>query len=349
MITTALACALFAPVGGADGSPLGEGESPLTYRSYRSFDYELPDETWRSVSGGFPLAGAAEGAFAAGLDGTSLRLDSDGDGTLDRTVDGVEQAGVRSARVTLRGTGADGGPITYTARLRDVGKGWEFACSGALIGKLGDTKVQVFDQDGDGRYDGWGTDAMIVGSGKRAWFLSKTVAVDGALYGIDIDPAGRAITFAPYQGAAGTLDVVTGLDTNGKLVSAIVQSLDGSHSFDLARIAGGQSVPSEEYELVGGSIGVGKARVRIEPGRMETLVVMPDEDVELEWGGPLRAEFAYHRQGEQITFLPSEVWYYGSAGELYTGWTPRGMSPEFTIAQARDGSELAKAIFPGTT
>jgi hypothetical protein len=235
------------------------------------------------------------------------------------------------------------------ARLRDVGSGWEFACSGAVVGSIGTTKVQVLDQDCDGRYDGYGTDAMIVGAGKRAWFLSRTVAVDGKLYEIDVDAAGTRLAFAPYEGPAGELDVVTGLETNGKLVSAVMRSLDGSHSFDLARSLSGQAVPAEEYELVTGSIGVGGARVSVLPGRMETLIVEAGESVELEWGGPLTAEFAYHRQGDKLVFLPDEVWYYGGAGEIYTGWAPRGMSPEFTIANTRDGSEIAKAIFPGTT
>jgi hypothetical protein len=68
----------------------------------------------------------------------------------------------------------------------------------------------------------------------------------------------------------------------------------------------------------------------------------------LEWGGPVRAEFAYHRRGGELLISPAEVWYYGAAGEQYSTWYPVGKSPEFTVKEIGAGTEVAKALFPGS-
>lgn len=312
----------------------------LAYRAYRDWSFELPAERWSRVSTELP------GGFAVELEGTALRVDADGDGEPEQLVEGrVDDAGVRSALAVCRGE--DGSPRVF--RLRDEGAGWTCAPSGAISGHVAGTKVTVIDQDNDGRFDGYGTDALVLGTGKRAHFLSRVVNLGGALHRLDVEADGSALEHAPYEGRTGVLDLTTSLDAEAKLLTAVVRGEDGRHSFDLAGTEEGLRVPAGRYELHSGSFGLGRARVWVTRGDAESLVVPAGGRVELDWGGPVRAEFAYRRRGDELAFHPDHVWYYGAAGERYVGWQPIGESPEFRVLERESGTELAKAVFPGSS
>ncbi|MDA1264666.1 MAG: hypothetical protein O2816_06265 [Planctomycetota bacterium] len=316
------------------------GQVDLTYKTYRTWQLELPAEVYTKVAGELP------GGFAVSLDGVKLLVDADGDGTLERTIEGhVDDLGVRSAMLVCRK--GEGRAVGY--RLKDDGQGWHYAPAGAAVGKVLGTKLQLIDQDGDGRFTGFGTDAMIVGTGKRAQFLSDVINLGGALYTIEVAEDGSSLSYAPYSGPVGTLDFTTELDAEAKLLTAIVRSKDGKRSFDLALAPTGLQVPAGDYEIHSGSFGLGKATVQIQPGHSKPMTVVADGKQTLDWGGPVRAEFAYQRQGSEIAFHPDYVWYYGAAGEQYLGWHPIGKSPEFQVMERDSGAELAKAVFPGSS
>ena len=321
----------------------------LHYKGYRTWDIELPAEAFTPVSGGIPIAHAGGGSFAAGLDGTFLRLDADGDGELDRTLEpATDDFGTRTARVTLRGNAPDGAPFRYAVRLRDTGKGWQWATACAMVGKIGDTPVTLIDQNQNGRYDDYGKDAMIVGRRNAATFLSRVVSVGGELLAIDVSLRGDAITARPYAGETGTLDMTAGCSTNARLMSAIVRSADGSMSFDLGDVDGGLAVPAGDYEIHSGRIGLGRSVVRVRRGKAAPLAVGTGETVTFDWGGPVTSEFDYMRQGDRVVFSPNAIWYYGAAGEEYHDWYPIGKSPEFTLTDRQSGSVLEVLILPGS-
>lgn len=312
----------------------------LSYRTYRTWKLELPQESYARVSGELP------GGFAVKLDGVKLLVDADGDGSLERTVEGrVDDLGVRSAVLVCRR--AEGRPFGF--RLRDAGEGWTFAPAGAAVGKARGVKLQVIDQDNDGRFDGYGTDALVVGTGTRAQFLSEVVNLGGELLTIEVAADGSALELAPYEGPAGVLDFRTELDAEAKLLTAVVRSKDGRRSFDLAKAPTGLRVPAGEYHIHGGRFGLGKAVVDVRPGTAKALAVVAEATTSLDWGGPVRAEFAFQRQGAEIAFHPDHVWYYGAAGEQYSGWNPIGKSPVFTVKEKGSGAELAQAVFAGST
>lgn len=344
-LTTLLALAAFAP-----GAPPPTGDTvALRYKVYRDFDLELPAERFTRLSGSFPVVGATGERMGVALEGTSLAIDTDGDGATELALAPAEDdAGVRTATVVLRGVDAEGNARPYAARLKDEGAGWHFAASGAAVGKIGDVQVRIVDQDNDGRYDGYGTDAIVVGSGDRASYLSRVISVAGALHAIDVAADGTSLTVAPYAGETGELDLATELDTKAKLLWAVVQSADGELSFDLAAAGGPLTVPAGEYWLRIGKLGLGESTVTVTTGRAEPLVVPAGERVAHAWGGPTRAEFAYEQKGTQLVLDPDRVWYYGAGGEQYAAWTPRGKSPEFTVKERAAGTELLKAVFPGT-
>lgn len=334
----ALTAAAIAPIAAAAEPILVD----LDYRTERKWSILLPEEKFQPVSGSFELNGQH---FAVLLDGTSLAVDTDGDGETDRRVRGTEDdSGVRTARVTLSGT--DG---KYAVRLRDDGRGWQWSSAGMRRGAIGDTQVTIIDQDLDGRYDGYGVDAMIVGRRSVASYLSRTINVNGELLAIDVAPDGSTLTAVAFNDAVGQLDMSTGLNTDARLIGAIVRSTDKAHSFDMAASRGAMRVPAGTYEIIGGHLGLGKQRVQVRRGRADLIEVPADGEASVAWGGPVNAEFAYGRAGNQVQFSPDYIWYFGAAGEEYHGWHPIGESPEFTVEDASTGEVLAVAILPGST
>lgn len=321
---------------------------PLTAKTYRRFTVSLPAERFRPVGDGIAVPHEAGARFASRPDGTALVLDTDGDGTPETRIDGDrDDAGVRTAFTILRGRSVDGNALRYGVRLRDRGAGWEWAASGAVTGKVGNTRLQIIDQNGNGRFSDVGEDALVVGSGDVACFLSEVVAIDGRLHRLRVASDGSSLELLEYDGPAGRLDLRSGLGAKARLLSCIVRSTDGRYSFDLARNAAETVVPAAVYALESGTIGLGKDRVRIAPGRSRTFVVAADETRAVAWGEPVRAEFRYRRAGDEVAFDPADVRYFGAAGEEYVDFQPFGASPEFVVKDDGTGEEIEHAIFGG--
>jgi hypothetical protein len=61
---------------------------------------------------------------------------------------------------------------------------------------------------------------------------------------------GTQLTHRKFDGDLGTLDLRSKLDTKGKLLSAMVQSVDGKHFFEL--VYAPLRVPAGEYRILSG-------------------------------------------------------------------------------------------------
>lgn len=303
---------------------------PAKYRSHRDWKIDLPGAAHVKVGAAIQLAGHT---FRAERDGTGLAIDTDGDGETDVTVHG-DQGFVKLRK----------GDFRYAVRLANRGQGWHYASSCVRQLTLGDTRIRLIDQDANGRFDDYGIDAMIVGRGDTATFLSEVVSVDDRVLRFDVARDGSVVNLRDYDGETGTLDLTSSLETKGKLTSAIVVSSNGKLSFDLAR--GAMRVPTGTYRIHSGQIALGDTTVAVRRGRAADLLVARDATMRLDWGGPAKAEFAYERQGDKVQFSPDAVWYYGDSGEEYANWNPVGKSPTFEVKV--DGAVIATAIFPGS-
>tara|TARA_R110002072_G_scaffold109564_8_gene237012 strand:- start:896 stop:1936 length:1041 start_codon:yes stop_codon:yes gene_type:complete len=343
MILSSLVLAAMAPAATPMGDTTAAVHVDLKAKASRKWEYELPAEQWLPVGTQVTLAGRR---FEAKVDGEALLIDTDGDGELERRIEGREdrETKVHQAFVTLQDEFT--GP--HSLRLtKDRSGNWFWATSCIRTGKIDGQKVTLIDQNGDGLYGQPGVDAMIVGSGKVATFQSDVVRVGEALYAMTVDEDGTGLSIQPFEGATGMLDLATDLTTDGKLVSAIVVSEDKRMSFDLALFGEGQSVPAGTYEIHTAKIGLGSQRVSIDASDMEKLDVEAGEETNFSWGGPTHAEFAVMRQGDELVIDPYQVYYYGEGGEEYVDWLPLGKSPEFTITYTIDGNQIEKkAVFP---
>jgi hypothetical protein len=186
---------------------------------------------------------------------------------------------------------------------------------------------------------------MVVGKSEAASFLSRVVNLDGTLYSIEVSEDGSEIAYAPYAGEAGTLDLREGFKGHGKLEAAIVTN--GEISFDLADAKRGLTVPAGAYTLAWGLVSKGSERAQIRTGKMQPVHVAPEKEVVLEWGGPLTAEFTYTKKGDTLTISPTDLFFYGSAGEEYFAWVPDGQPPKFIVKDAKTGREISTARFGG--
>lgn len=329
MFLTAIALALPAQ------TPATGETIPLSLKRHRAWAIELPDERFVPVGDGLELAGRT---FAAAREGSGLALDLDADGQTDVEITGDEGAALLRT--------ADG--FAYPVRLKRGINGWFYATGGAMVGKRGNTRISILDQDGDGRYGEVGQDAVIVGRGGVASTLGQTLVVDEELFRVAVTSAGDALQLTPYEGATGMIEVADAFDGEGRVLSAVVQSADGTHVLDLAEARGPVPVPVGAWHLQSAKVGLGSMAVAVDRGFSKDMEVTSGEETTLAWGGPVRAEFAFQRQGAKVGFSPDAIWYYGENGERYATWFPVGDSPVFHLQDAETGEEYARAMFPGS-
>jgi len=308
---------------------------PLEYRVHYRWDWTMPAERFAPVRMALPVGAG----FAVRKEANGLRVDADGDGRPELAV-AADPSGEQRARVVrLRRDGR-----TRAVRLVG-GKRWTFAASGSCAGEVDGVPVRLFDLNGNGRHGDFGEDAMIVGHGRAACFLSRVASIGGRLYELSVAPDDGRLSLEPWKGERGVLDLRSGFETTGRLLSGVVRSRDGRFSFELASHAEGVAVPAGTYELVTAVVGHGRARARIEPGAMPPIEVAPGGTAAPAWGGPLRMEFTFTRRGDMVVFRPADVAYVGRAGERYVDWFPLGASPEFVLRDADTGDKVAGAHF----
>ena len=320
-------------------APPAAVEVPLTFRTFRTWDVDLPAERFQPIGRALPLFGTD--GLAVDVTEGGLAFDRDGDGSMDATVAPTDpEHPTRLLTFRL-------GERQHAVRVANNGR-WEYAPAGAVEGKLGATRFLVFDQNGNGRFDDFGEDAMIVGRGKAAGFLSRTVLVDGALKDFTIAPDGSTATLADHQGPTGSLDLGGELETKAKLRSVVLVDAERGNSFELSgSLAGAIDLPVGSYTLHSGELVLGKSHAQLATGRAAAIEVTDGGTTAVAWGGPVKAEFAYQRSGGQIQVGPQDIAYFGKAGEAYADFMPLGSSPEFTVKDRVTGEVLVDFVFPG--
>jgi hypothetical protein len=339
-LVAAGACAL---AGSAFVSP-EEGAPPiqsatLTYQAVPDWSFILPREQWFSAAEhvGVPHAGDAAGFLAEQTGVMALEVDTDGDGELDAKIKGA------AGFAKLRAKSAEGAQVDYAVRVKFDG-GYKWTPSGVMTGKLLGQVVRVIDQDGNGRYDDYGSDALVVGAGTAASYLSKVVNIDGALHNLTISADGARIDTTPYTGECGTLDLASKFASRGELLSAVVKN--GELSFNLAAARSGMLVPVGKYEFSVGFVKKAGETAWIKRGRSSPLVVEAAALTALEWGGPVFAEFDYSKQGDTVVVSPN-VAFYGQAGEEYGPFAPEAKSPKILVTDKKTGKLVASGRFGG--
>jgi hypothetical protein len=310
------------------------------YKTQTKWNINLPKETFKPVSGEIPIAHAGGTGFKVEIDGTALAVDCNADGKLDEKAKGT------AGSVTLKGKSPRGGDLLYSVRLVNQG-GWRYAAGGFMTGTVKGVTIKLIDQDGNGAYNDYGVDAMVVGTASAASFLSKVVNLNGSLFDLEVSADGAEVSVSPYAGASGTLNIEGAFESKGNLDSAIVIGASNDVSFNLAGAKKGLLVPAGNYTLAYGTVSQGAESVRMRAGRMKPFVVAENAVASPKLGGPIAAEFTYTHVKGVLTIKPTDLFFFGAAGEEYYNWIPDGQPPTFVVKDAKTGEEILKARFGG--
>lgn len=326
-----------APVPPAPDDQDAGATSELRFQAHKDWKVDLPSETWKPTTHGIQIGGVEFAVRRAGL--AKIDIDTTGDGRHDTTIKGVAGFAV------LRGRTSEGEAVEYAVRLRNDGKAWTWSSSGTLTGRVRGETVHLIDQDGDGRHDGFGSDAMIVGQRlENAFLLSKVVNLGGSLYHFELE--GTQVTTRPYVGETARLEVASGWQGKGKLTSAVFADRSSGVSFDPLGARDGLLVPAGTYAFVSGmAVGQGES-VRMRAGRLAPLTLAAGEARSMTWGGPVTMVFDYDAREEEVT-VKADLRFFGEAGEEYHTFLPEAKSPKILIHDKKSGKLVRSGRFGG--
>lgn len=316
----------------------GKETATLSFKAFRKWSFLTPQQTWTAVSSSIAVKHPNGDSFAASRDGLKLSVDTTADGRLNKDVKGAH------GYVVLRSKGDDGKVFNYAVRLQGSNSGYKYASSCAMIGTVGGVPVTVIDLNNNGIYNEYGKDALIVGKGKSASYLSKVVSYEDKLYYFEVSEDGSEASVAPFDGEAGTVNGLSGYNAKGKLANAVISDSSGKLSFNLAD-SKELKVPTGEYTITAGLITKGSNSVRIRQGKMSPVRVETDKVTKLKWGAKVTAEFTHSVDGKDVKIEPNAVHYYGAAGEEYYDFVPNAKSPKFFVYDKASHKQLGKGIF----
>ena len=329
-----LTSAALAPTGPNEGW----ASSSMKHRASEKFDYVLGQEKWQSLGDEITLFGQE---FPVEMIGpVHFEIDSNGDGRVDRDVKGDD------GFVDLKGEDAQGQVFHYGVRFRNDGeRKWSWAASGAMTGKVEGLTMAVIDANANGRYDDLGVDGLAIGTDRGAGYVSRIVSIGGKLFEFAVNADGTEVKTRPYTGETGVLTLKKIKGIKASVVTAIARQ-GKDVSFQIAGAKKGMVVPVGDYVLADAFLKGSSETARIRMGRMERLEVATDGETELQLGGPLTGEVPSPRLQDGKAVVSPNVQVFGSLGEEYYDFQPKGKVPTFELYDANTGKRLQKGKFP---
>lgn len=316
----------------------GKQTATLSFKAFPKWSFITPAQTWTPVTDGIKVKHPNGDSFAAVKDGMKLSVDTTASGKPNKDVKGA------GGYLVLFSKGEDGKKFKYAVRLKGSAKAYSYASSCAMIGSPGGVPITLIDLNNNGIYNEYGKDALIVGKGRSASYLSKVVSYGDKLYDLEVAEDGSEASVTPYDGEAGTVNGLSDYNASGKLVNAVISDSGGKLSFNLADTKD-LRIPVGEYTIVAGMIAKGNNSARIRQGKMSPVKVEAGKVTNLKWGAKVTAEFTHAVDGKDVKIEPNAVHYYGAAGEEYYDFVPGAKSPKFLVYDKASHKQLGKGIF----
>ena len=322
----------------SSGPNEGWASSSMKHRASEKFDYVLGQEKWQSLGDEITLFGQE---FPVEMIGpVHFEIDSNGDGRVDRDVKGSD------GFVDLKGEDEQGQVFHYGVRFRNDGeRKWSWTASGAMTGKVEGLTMAVIDANANGRYDDFGVDGLAIGTDRGAGYVSRIVSIGGKLFEFAVNADGTEVKTRPYTGETGVLKLKKIKGIKASVVTAIARQ-GKDVSFQIAGAKKGMVVPVGDYVLADAFLKGSSETARIRMGRMERLEVATDGETELQLGGPLTGEVPSPRLQDGKAVVSPNVQVFGSLGEEYYDFQPKGKVPTFELYDANTGKRLQKGKFP---
>jgi hypothetical protein len=307
-----------------------------------------------------------------GANKATVDLNGDGQGDVDIPLTGK----IMPVQVTL-GSGSAARPWGFLAVIgqqQDTYQGFRFnlgpdentmnlyvAPAGSLVGTVEGVRVQVFDDNLDGRYGSepkdWAhiglvegsyqhdVDSVLIGESKFARPWSRLHKIGAAWYELVTAESGVDLLATRSEVQSGTLQ----LDLKGLPVTWLVVRGVGDKKDLFYDVAGGGTnkveVPVGTYEIYSGQVASGKKaqamKAMILPGHStRTWRVNAGETVKIELGAPFALDFKQTQTEESVTVEGPTILVTGRGGETYQRLWNCVLTPEVHLRKA--GSSRGK-------
>ena len=201
----------------------------------------------------------------------------------------------------------DGSSGKYAFRLKAVVENEKYAIvrAAARTFEFNGKTVTLLDDDGNGKYNDAGRDALMV-DGQPACFLGKHVLIGDGLFEIIVHMSGETVEIRPAAKdiATGIIDPFEKYEPsqraeNLKILTLIFSGPEGSFACDDAHRS--VRVPAGVYDMVFGLLEREKETVYIKKGEKTSFTVTPTIKTQLKWGGKIKVAFTLTSDGEEVT------------------------------------------------
>lgn len=177
-----------------------------------------------------------------------------------------------------------------------------------------------FDDDGNGRYDDDGREALVVGS-DPVTLVGKHIILGGKFYELLVHPAGKTIELRPARAfPLGRVELFRRYTPPQKslqvrIPTVIIKGREGYFSFSNTRAFAARELPPGAYDFVVGLFQHKREKWLVKPGERTSFVFTAGQTVAPPWGAPLEAKFELASTGREV--VASAPKYLGVAGEEY--------------------------------
>lgn len=285
-------------------------------------DFGLPHDGTGADKRPYPaLMGAYKRAGAQGF----LWLDLNADGKQDPAEALPVKDGQELGPFRWEAHYDDGTSGPYLFKLKHSGEAGHFTVLRAQ-GKQARFKqhaVVLLDENGNGRYDDLGQDAVLV-QGQPITFLSRQLYLGDDLFELLVHPAGQTLELRPLpkteMGEVNLFHMYRPAQKSEALRfhTLIVQGRDGAFSFD-DQIKS-RMLPAGAYDLVFGLLERGTERVILKRGERTSFTVEPGKIATPAWGGPVAGKLNLESDGKVVKV--HKPLFMGQGSEIYlpTDW-----------------------------
>jgi hypothetical protein len=214
----------------------------------------------------------------------------------------------------------DGMAGQYAFRLKMVAEKEKYvllrAC--ARVAEFQGKKIVLLDDNGNGKYDDVGKDAVIIGDGPLA-FLGKYVEIGGQFYELLVHASGHTVEIRPAPKLdTGTVDLFEKYkppqkSETLKIHTLIISGTAGSFAFDEKHRRG--KVPEGAYDLVFGLFERAKETVYLKKGEKTSFTVTANQTATPRWGGVVKAKFEVSSEEKGVEVSPPG--FFGEGSERY--------------------------------
>jgi hypothetical protein len=244
--------------------------------------------------------------FRGVAEGTVLKIDSDGDGKLDKDIKKQEEF------VTFDIAYGEKLKAKYQMRFWQNGVNymgeqkiprWCYQRGCCMKGQAEGETIFLIDDNNNGLYNDYGEDAIAIGQNpKGAGKLSRFINIKDGIYEITVESTGAKAQLKKSAEPTGKINIEKGLSfPKNTPVSVTLKSGDKYINIFPGRKE--NFLPTGEYEF---EQAIFDQRLRVRTGSFPKITIEAGKETVLKWGGPFKLDLkpSLEASGQLTTFIP---------------------------------------------